>query len=392
MELVWAGEILIALVALSLLGVTLSNVLGWPRVRRTQQRWPGQVSVLIPARNEEVNLPACLEAILRQGETVGEILIYNDHSTDATGALITDFAQHNARIRAVEPQPLPGGWCGKNFACAQLAQAAHGRWLLFLDADARLAEDAVVRMVAEAEARRLTLLSCWPAFELVSFWEKALMPLLNTVVFSLFPAVLSLTRPDPSLGLAHGACLLIERATYQKLGGHTAVKDQIFEDTRLAQLWRARGERSLCLDGQEVVRVRMYDSLGGIWAGFQKNFFPAFRRSLSFWGFLSLHAAVFLAPFCLALLTRCPAYLIAAGAILSLRLLLALRFKQPVWSVSLQPFAEALLIALGLSSWWRCRSGRGVVWKGREYPGCARFQRARPGSRRNGGKRSVWLP
>jgi chlorobactene glucosyltransferase len=367
MGLAWAGEILIVLVALWLLVVALSNVLFWPRVRQAQQTRPAHVSVLIPARNEEANLLACLTTVLQQGETVGEILLYNDHSSDATGAIIGDFAQRDARIRAVESQPLPGGWCGKNFACAQLAQAAHGRWLLFLDADARLGEQVVESMVAEAEARRLTLLSCWPGLELISFWEKALMPLLNTVVFSLFPGVLSLTRPDSSLGLAHGACLLFERVTYHKLGGHAAVKDQIFEDTRLAQLWRVRGERSLCLDGQEIVRVRMYDSFGGIWAGFQKNFFPAFKHASNFWGFLLLHAAVYLAPFYLALLTQRLAFIAAASLIWLMRVSLALRFKQPVWSALLHPLTETLLIVLGLTSWWRCKSGRGVVWKGREY-------------------------
>jgi chlorobactene glucosyltransferase len=160
--------------------------------------------------------------------------------------------------------------------------------------------------------------------------------------------------------------LLFERATYERLGGHTAVRDQIFEDTRLAQLWRQRGERSLGLDGQDVVSVRMYDSFGAIWMGFQKNFFPAFQSEISFWLLWLLHAAVYLAPFYLAFTVQ-REYAIAALTVLLIRLLLAGRFKQPLWSAFLQPFAEVLLLALGLSSWWRCKSGRGVVWKGREY-------------------------
>src|SRR5262245_32654441 len=104
MELVSIVEILIALVALLLLLLTLSNVLFWPRLRHTSQQWPSQVSVLIPARNEEANLAACLEAVLRQGETVGEILLYNDHSTDATGEIIGAFAQRATQLRAVAPQ------------------------------------------------------------------------------------------------------------------------------------------------------------------------------------------------------------------------------------------------------------------------------------------------
>jgi glycosyltransferase involved in cell wall biosynthesis len=367
MEIALTPENLIAGVACGLLLITLSNVLCWPRLRATRGIWPGQVSVLIPARNEEANLGACLAAVLEQGETVGEVLVYNDHSTDGTAGIIEQFAARDARVRMVAAQPLASGWCGKNFACAQLAKAAKGHWLLFLDADARLLPQAVARMIDEAQQRRLTMLSCWPGLVLGSFWERALMPLLNTVVFSVFPGVLSLVRGEASLGLAHGACLLFERATYEKLGGHGAVREQIFEDTRLAQLWRKRGERSLGLDGQDVVRVRMYQTFSEIWAGFQKNFYPAFQRESSFWAFWWLHAAVYWAPFGLALWTGSFAYGLAAGAVLSLRLLLALRFRHPLWAVLLHPLGETLLLALGLSSWWRCKSGRGVTWKGREY-------------------------
>ncbi len=354
-------------VTICLLAIALANALLWPKPRRARQTYAGDVSVLIPARNEEANLSACLNAVLRQGEVVREVLIYNDHSTDGTGRILDEFARRDARVRSVEVLPLEEGWCGKNFACAQLAKSATGKFLLFIDADARLTEDAAARMVEEISARRLTFLSCWPGLELVSFWERTLMPMLNFVVFATFPTPLSLSLGSPSLGLAHGACLMFERATYEEIGGHAAVRDQIFEDTRLAQLWRERGKRGLCLDGQNVVRVRMYSSFAEIWLGFQKNFFPAFKYELSFWFFVLFHAAIFLTPFVWLVVSPSLTILLAALAVLLIRLALAWRFRQPLWAALLHPMAEVVLLALGLSSWWRCKSGRGVAWKGREY-------------------------
>ena len=350
-----------------ILALALWNAVAWPKFTAAAPVRPGLVSVLIPARNEEANLAACLESALQQGATVGEALVYDDHSTDATPRIIAAYAARDVRVRAVDPSPLPDGWCGKNFACARLAEEARGAWLLFLDADARLSEGGVARMVEEAIKREVTLLSAWPSLTLVSFWERTLMPMLNFVVFSLFPAPLSLVRNDASLGLVHGACILVERAGYQAVGGHAAVRDEIFEDQRLARLWRERGGRGLCLDGRGVVSVRMYSSLAGIWRGFQKNFFPAFRRESSFWGFLLLHASLFLAPFVLLPWIRAwPTWLAAAFA-LAVRALIVLRFRHPWLSVLLHPLAEAILLAIGLSSWLRCKSGRGVDWKGRRY-------------------------
>jgi chlorobactene glucosyltransferase len=377
--------LLLALTATALLSVAVWNALAWPEVAAGESVAPevapevnaSRVSILIPARNEETNLAACLDAALAQGEIVCELLVYDDHSTDATSKIIEKYGQRDARVRRLPAASLPAGWCGKTFACAQLAEGARGEWLLFLDADARLSAGSAARMLAEAARRRLTLLSCWPALELRSFWERALMPLLNFVVFTLYPAPLAMKRKDASLGLAHGACLLAHRSTYALVGGHVAVRDQLFEDVRLAQVWRARGQAGLCLDGQGIVSVRMYRSFAEIWGGFQKNFFPAFRRETNFWVFMLLHLTLFLLPFIFAPLLLASGGVVEGDAatlifvllfcVLAMRAVLALRFKHPWWSVLLHPFGEAILLALGLSLWWRCKSGRGVEWKGRRY-------------------------
>jgi chlorobactene glucosyltransferase len=276
------------------------------------------------------------------------------------------------RVRLIVPPALPSGWCGKPFACSRLAAEASGEWLLFIDADARLYEGAIGRMLNEAVARDVSFLSCWPGLELKGLWEKILMPMLNFVVLTLFPAPLSMKRRDASLGLAHGACILARREEYKRVGGHVAVRDELFEDTSLARIWRARGERGLCLDGQKIVRVRMYDSFHGIWNGFRKNFFPSFRHVRSFWLFMLLHLFCFFLPFvlCVALALQGAWSLqagLAAVSVLLMRALLALRFGYPLWSVLLHPLAECVLLILGIVSWWSCRGGRGVEWKGRIY-------------------------
>jgi glycosyltransferase involved in cell wall biosynthesis len=358
--------------ALALLCVTLWNAFAWPEVNRAERPTRAAcVSILIPARDEEENLAACLDAALAQGAVVREILVYDDHSTDTTPQILREYALRDVRVRAVPIKELPGSWCGKTFACAQLAAEARGEWLLFLDADARLSNGAAERLVAEALARKVSLLSCWPALDMFGFWEKLLMPLLNFVVFTLYPAPLALVRRDASLGLAHGSCILARLDAYQKIGGHGAVRGEIFEDVRLAQVWRERGESSLCLDGRKILSVRMYHSRVEIWRGFQKNFFPAFRRETSFWAFIALHFTVFLMPFILLPFIIKKGFVwplaLIALCVLAMRVALALRFKHPLWSVLLHPLSELILIAVGLSSWWKCKTGRGVEWKGRRY-------------------------
>jgi glycosyltransferase involved in cell wall biosynthesis len=374
-------SLLIFAAALTLLCVALWNAFAWPRVGDAgvvSRPDAASVSVLIPARDEESNIARCLDAALAQGSCVLEVLVYDDHSRDRTPQIVAAYARGDGRVRLVEPAALPDGWCGKTFACARLAAEAKGRWLLFLDADARLRRNAAQLIVGEALARGVTLLSCWPRLLTRGFWEGALMPLLNFVVFTLYPARLALRRDDSSLGLAHGSCVLARRDAYEAVGGHGLVRGELFEDVRLAQAWRAHGQRGLCLDGRRVVAVRMYRTLPEIWAGFRKNFFPAFRTARAFWAFVALHLLVFLLPFALAPLalrwTWAWPFAAASLCVLLARAALALRFGHPWWSAATHPLGEALLVALGIASWLSCRSGRGVEWKGRRYRAGAETQ------------------
>lgn len=352
--------------------IVISNCLFWPQVRDSVIGYPGLVSVLIPARNEEKNIAACLESVSNQGAVVKEILVYDDFSTDNTNRIVKKYAAKNSRVALVDAVSLPIGWCGKNFACAQLAKSAQGEWLLFLDADSRLASNAINRMLAEVKKRQVTFLSCWPKFETKTLSEIILMPLLNFVVFNIYPGILSLIkRPElqynPKLGLAHGACMLFERDSYLSFGGHETVRAQIFEDTRIAQLWRSAGRKGICLDGRSIIFLRMYSSFTEIWYGFQKNFFPGFAKEYNFWIFLSVHFVSFFFPFVMAIIYPSLWILVCCAIIILMRMLLLLRFNQSLLSALFHPMAEVVLILLGLSSWWRCKTGRGVVWKGRKY-------------------------
>ena len=354
-----------------ILGLVLYNALAWPPVTFSADPVSDHVSILIPARDEAQNLPALFES-LRDQTNVEEILVYDDHSTDGTPDLVTEWSSRDPRIRLVSPLPLPADWGGKPFACHTLAEKAGSEWLLFLDADARLKPNAVVRILNDARKRNVTLLACWPGLIAESIWEKMFMPMLNFSVFTLFPAPLSLERQQPSLGLAHGACLLLRREDYLAIGGHSRVRKELFEDTILARVWRESGRPGICLDGQDVIQTRMYDSLPGIWQGFEKIFYPAFRSDRNFWFFLLFHLLLFLLPFLLVpvlIVVRQPflPWLACALMVLSMRLALAFRFRQSLWPILFHPVAEATLLVLGCSSRHRYRSGRGVTWKGRAY-------------------------
>ncbi len=243
------------------------------------------VSVIVPARNEEACLGACLESLVQQDGVEFEIIVVDDGSSDRTRAIAESFSA----VQVIEPGPLPAGWSGKNNAVTAGAKRARGRWLLFTDADTVHLPRSLARALGEAQERSAELLSYSPEQEVHGFWERAVMP----VVFAELAATYrpsEVSDPRSSSAAANGQYLLISREAYDAVGGHAAVAASLLEDVALARAVKASGRRIFFRFGGDVVRTRMYSTLSQLKEGWTKNLallfanpgWLAFRRLVEF--------------------------------------------------------------------------------------------------------------
>lgn len=146
-----------------------------------------RVSVLIPARNEEQSIAACVEAVLASEGVDLEIVVLDDHSEDGTAAVVKRIEQNDSRVRLASAPPLPSGWCGKQFACCVLAQLATEPVLCFLDADVKLERDGLARMIAAMRRSGAQLVSGFPRQLTVSPLEQLLLPLMHFLLLGFLP-------------------------------------------------------------------------------------------------------------------------------------------------------------------------------------------------------------
>jgi hypothetical protein len=332
-----------------------------------------RVSVCIPARNEEMNVgPVVRGALASRGVEV-EVLVYDDQSTDGTPGILARLCTEDARVRAVETRPLPEGWNGKQWGCERMGQAARGEWLLFTDADVRLAPDCLVRALDEAALLRADLLSTIPREEVGSFLERMVVPLIHWMLFSWLPMPRMRTTNDPATSAGCGQFLLVRREAWRAAGGHAAFRDSMHDGIRLPRNVRRAGLRSDLYDGSDGVRCRMYRGAAQTWRGFTKNAYEGLGSPLVLAVFTLLEAGGILLPWAwLAAAVASggmplgPTVLawFAVGAQLVQRALLAARFSQPVSCVLLHPVSIALLLAIQWRSWWLHVTKR-RAWKGR---------------------------
>lgn len=378
------------LVLSGLLGVSvlmLTNLLVYRTARPRTGASPRSVSVLIPARNEAARIGPCLASLISQ-EFAGEIIVLDDQSEDNTQQIAESYgfrSEAGSRLRIICGQPLPVGWTGKCWACHQLAEHASGEFLLFTDADTMHLPGSVAGAVAYAEKTGAGLLSAWPLQITRTLSEKMIISLGHLLILGFLPqSILFFLQRSPhiacaipprwlaALGAANGQHLLFRRATYEKIGGHAAVRNQLVEDLELGRLVAAHtasGERLVNCDGSQLLQCRMYNCFEDIREGFTKNIRPAFQGGDgAFLLALFWQATVFVSPFFALLLW--PSARALAGievvCILLLRLLPALRFGGTVVGTLLHPAGYIAMIYIALRS-WRLWNGQGVRWKGRTY-------------------------
>ena len=347
---------------------------------------PERVSIVLPARNEATHIAACVQSLRSTTWPNIEIVIVNDHSDDGTGAIALAAAADDARVTVVDAPDLPAGWFGKQWACHSGVQHTTGSLLLFTDADTRHAPDLVARLVHARASRSAALMSVAGTQEMVSFWEYAIQPAVFTILLARFGGTHEVENAKRSADvIANGQCFMMTRAAYDKVGGHTAVKDTVAEDLMMAQRTYEAGLRVSLVIGTDQLSTRMYDGFRSIVRGWMKNIYAGGRMAMrgGIAGRLVYPFALVGAPLtiilpilmALALVTMAlggryaPNVLvlwctISSGALLWFFAAINAFARIPRWRVVFVPLGMLIFAAIGVAAVVR---GQTVEWKGRVY-------------------------
>ncbi len=319
-------------------------------------------SVLIPARDEERNIAAAIEASLGSG--AAEVLVLDDGSTDRTAEIV----RHSAAARLVAGQPLPPGWRGKNFANAQLAEAASQPVLIFVDADVRLAPGAAPRLAAFLEVSGAQLASGVPRQITGTFSEQLLIPLIHFVLLGFLPLARMRASRHPAYGTGVGQLFVAEAAAYRAGGGHAAIRDRVHDGLALPKNFRAHGFATDLFDATEIASCRMYRTNREVWAGLAKNTIEGLGAPRLIGPVTVVLLLGQVAPFLLLFSASRAVFILALTAalgVLQQRITARRRFRQSWRSVVLHPLGIVALVGIQWFGLARHLSGRRAQWKGR---------------------------
>jgi len=342
------------------------------------------LTVIVPARNEEDVLGACLKSLVSQSEEIfelgkdWELIVVDDQSTDRTEEIARSFPG----VTVMEAAEMEPGWTGKNNAVWTAAQRARGQWLLFTDADTMHEPGDLRRAMHEAVRHKAGMLSYSPRQIVSGFAQRSLMPLVFCELALAYPPA-KVSDPAQHIAAANGQFLLVEREAYRRLGGHASVADKVMEDVELAYLAKRRKVGLRFRYADDALSTRMYRSTGAMIEGWTKCLKLLFNNALilAFWralDFLLLFGLPVLAyELWNARLAVHSLEWMGAGWILAALWLRTLyRFYSRVaksnfsfFDCLISPLGLPLFVTLLCRSWFLVRILKRVSWKGRSYAG-----------------------
>jgi Glycosyl transferase family 2 len=337
------------------------------------------VSVLIPARNEENAIGDAVRAVLQNQGIEFEVVVLDDHSSDRTAAIVEQLVSTDERVRLLTTPELPAGWCGKQHACWALAREARHPLLLFLDADVRLARDALARMTAFVSASGADLASGIPHQETISLLEKLLIPLIHFILLGFLPIRWMRRSRQRSFAAGCGQLFIARAQAYQRCGGHSVIRDTLHDGLKLPRAFRVAGLRTDLFDATDLATCRMYRTAGEVWFGVAKNAGEALAAPTMIGPITAVLLGGQVLPVILLLLGlyswpqpwpkwQVTMALVATGAAYYPRLAAVWRFRQSLLGAILHPLGILILVAIQWFAFLCNALGRPSTWKGRPYP------------------------
>ena len=341
-----------------------------------------ELTVIVPARNEEDCLADCLQSLVSQSEELfelgkdWELIVVDDDSTDRTAEIARGFA----RVTVIKADMLEPGWVGKNNAVWTAAKRARGHWLLFTDADTIHEPGDLRRAMHEAVRHKAGMLSYSPRQIVQGLVKRSLMPLVFCELSLAYPPA-KVSDPNQRIAAANGQFILIAREAYRRIGGHGSVAEKVLEDVELAFIAKRRKIGLHFRFAPDALSTRMYRSTGAMIEGWSKNLALLFDNclALAMWRLLDIGLLVVLPLLAIWLWNaRFAAHSLqwlGAGWVLALLWVRNLfRFygrvaksNFPFLDCAIAPLGLPLFVVLLYRSWYEVHVLKRVSWKGREY-------------------------
>ncbi len=339
-----------------------------------------KVSIIIPARNEEEFIGKCLDSLIKQDYKNYEIVVIDDSSDDTTREIISEYAKKYSKIIPVYARPKPEGWMGKNWACMEGYRKSTGELLLFTDADTNHSKNVLSLAVSHLISFNLDALSAIPKMLTFDFWTNITLPMISTFLHTRFSA-LNVNNPSKKTGYFFGSFFILKKRTYEEVGMHEGVKQEIIEDGALGRKVKELGYKIKMVRGEHLIDAVWARDKITLWNALKRLMVPLYLQNgkIAIGIFFAVLFLLFI-PFpifvasavlpvetmsakILCISAAIASILIYTGSIIEVKIGLKLRFVYALFA----PLGSLVVVLGFLSGLIQAKSTSAIIWKERSY-------------------------
>ncbi|MFH1828284.1 MAG: glycosyltransferase [Nanoarchaeota archaeon] len=366
-------QIITLIIIFTFLLFSISNIWSLGRLGDYKQlkEYPN-VSIIVPARDEERNIKRCVDSLLKQDYPNYEVLVLNDNSTDQTEEILKGYKDE--KFKYFNGKPLPEDWLGKHWACHQLTEKASGKLLLFIDADTYHKPNALRASVEAMYEEKADFITALPREKARSLSEKFIIPIIGWSMVTFIPFAIAKRSKMPSLSATIGQYMLFRKEAYLHIGGYPAIRKEVLDDVTFGRRIKSFGLKWRMFDGTKLIHCRMYHNFHEIFDGFTRYIFAIFKNNIFYFLFsILILIFVLLSPWIIAFLYLFGENIGEVSFILSMAAILISyltwlisnsRFKYSHFLTLLHPLIIIFVSYIAFSSMIKTFSGK-IEWKGR---------------------------
>jgi cellulose synthase/poly-beta-1,6-N-acetylglucosamine synthase-like glycosyltransferase len=181
-----------------------------------------RISVIIPARNEEPNIGICLHSILQQNYPayLFEVIVVDDHSTDATAAIVKSFAANN--IKYISLKDFTDGNMLNSYkkkAIDVAIQQSSGTLIVTTDADCIVPKTWLQTIASFYEKNHPAFIAAPVAY----YNENSFLKIFQSLDFITLQGITGASVYKKFHSMCNGANLAYERKAFDEVGGFKGI-------------------------------------------------------------------------------------------------------------------------------------------------------------------------
>lgn len=224
-----------------------------PEFKIQNSKFKTRITIIIPARNEQRNIAACLDSVCGQfyHKELFEVIVVDDHSTDDTAAIVKNYATQNVKLISLKDHVNTDLNSYKKKAIEVAIQQATGELIVTTDADCFVKQHWLQTIAAFHEEYQTAFIAAPVAIDC----SNKFIEFFQALDFMTLQGITGASVYKKIHSMCNGANMAYTKKAFEEVGGFAGIDTIASGDDMLLmhKIYKRYPEKVLFLKSQDAI-------------------------------------------------------------------------------------------------------------------------------------------